>query len=214
MDRIRRFMLAIMTIGVLCAGVQAQNYQGQQPSSQPVIANGTELQVRINQALSSDKAQVGERFQGVLVNAVYVNSTTSFPPGSIADGRIISIKESGRLSNPGEMELVVHMIHSGTMSALVNVNPFTAKGASHTGSNVGKTAAGAGIGAVIGAIAGGGKGAAIGAGAGGAAGTGAAAATGKKPAKIEPETILRFVLATDAPVDGLTAAGGNATSTP
>src|SRR6185312_4255839 len=67
-------------------------------------------------------------------------------------------------------------------------------------SNATKVGGGAILGAIIGGIAGGGKGAAIGAGAGAAAGTGAAAATGKKEAKIDPESIVRFVTSTETAV--------------
>ena len=194
-------ILACVVMFVLSvSALVAQHNQAMPSQSSTNVPAGTELQVRLNQALSSDKAQVGERFTGVLVNSLYVNSSTSFPPGSTVEGRVITIKDSGRMSKPGEMELVVDTVRSGNMVASVNVNPYTVKGRSHTGSNVGKTTAGAGIGAVIGAIAGGGKGAAIGAGAGGAAGAGTAAATGKKPAKINVESVLSFFVATESPV--------------
>jgi hypothetical protein len=73
------------------------------------------------------------------------------------------------------------------------VRTIVIKGESHTKSNVTKIGGGTAVGALIGAIAGGGKGAAIGAGVGAAAGTGVAAGTGKKPASVEPETVLAWV---------------------
>jgi hypothetical protein len=75
----------------------------------------------------------------------------------------------------------------------VSVRTIVIKGESHTKSNVTKIGGGTAMGALIGAIAGGGKGAAIGAGVGAAAGTGVAAGTGKKPADVEPETVLAWV---------------------
>ena len=100
---------------------------------------------------------------------------------------------TGRLSEPGELDLVLNTVSSGTVAESIHVEPLVIKGESHSKSNVTKIGGGAALGAVIGAIAGGGKGAAIGTLAGGAAGTGAAAATGKKPAIVESEAVLTFV---------------------
>jgi len=88
-------------------------------------------------------------------------------------------------------------ISSGTVAESVHVEPLVIKGESHTKSNATKIGGGAVLGAIIGGIAGGGKGAAIGTVAGAGAGTGAAAATGKKPALVDPEAVLTFT--TSAP---------------
>jgi len=179
---------------------QQQNPVPAQPQS-PVLVNGTQIQIRMNQPISSDKAQAGDRFTGTLAIPQTVNSNITFPVGSYVEGHVQSIKDSGRLSNPGEMELVIDTIRSGNLSATLNTNPTTIKGESHAANNASKGIGGAGLGAIIGAIAGGGRGAAIGAGAGAAAGTGAAAATGKRPAKVATEDIVKFTLATDSVVN-------------
>src|SRR6266436_6244642 len=153
-------------------------------SVSPVIPVGTELQVRVNENLTSETAQAGDQFTGTLVNSIEdMYSNIIFGRGSYISGTVISAKPSGRLSDSGELVLSINNIRSGSQSANVTVGPYTVKGDSHTGSNVGKIGGGAALGAIIGGIAGGGKGAAIGAGAGTAAGTGAAAATGKRNAK-------------------------------
>src|SRR5258707_929085 len=54
----------------------------------------------------------------------------------------------------------------------------------------------------------GGKGAAIGAGVGAGAGTATAAATGKKPATVESEAVLTFVISGGAPENAVPASGG------
>jgi hypothetical protein len=167
----------------------------------PVIPVGTELQVRINENLTSETAQPGDQFTASLVNSIEdENGKIIFGRGAYISGRVISAKPSGRLSDSGELVLSINNIRSGSQSANVTVGPYTVKGDSHTGSNVGKIGGGAALGAIIGGIAGGGKGAAIGAGAGTAAGTGAAAATGKKNAKVDSETVLRFVTSTDSTI--------------
>ena len=70
-----------------------------------------------------------------------------------------------------------------------------------------KVGAGAGIGAIIGAIAGGGKGAAIGAAAGGGLGGGVQAATKGQQIKLPSETVLNFTL--QAPLTVVETKGPN-----
>ena len=122
-----------------------------------------------------------------------MNGKELYPKGADVIGRVTDVHPTGRLSEPGELDLVLNTVSSGTIAASINVEPLVIKGESHAKSNVTKIGGGAALGAVIGAIAGGGKGAAIGTLAGGAAGTGAAAATGKKPAIVDSEAVLTFV---------------------
>jgi hypothetical protein len=157
------------------------------------IPSGTSIRVRMIDSLSSEKAQVGDTFRGTLDEAIQVNGKELYPKGADVIGRVTDAHPTGRLSEPGELDLVVNTVSSGTVATSINVEPLVIKGESHAKSNATKIGGGAVLGAVIGAIAGGGKGAAIGTVAGGAAGTGAAAATGKKPALVDSEAVLTFV---------------------
>lgn len=157
------------------------------------IPTGTSIRVRMIDNLSSEQTQRGDTFRGTLDEPIVVNGRELYPKGADVMGRVTEVRATGRLSEPGELDLVLNTVSSGTVAASIHVEPLVIKGASHTKSNVAKIGGGAALGAVIGAIAGGGKGAAIGTVAGGAAGTGAAAATGKKPATVESEAVLTFV---------------------
>jgi hypothetical protein len=157
------------------------------------IPSGTTIRVRMIDKLSSEQTQMGDTFRGTLDEAIEVNGRQLYPKGADVIGRVTDVHPTGRLSEPGELDLVLNTVSSGTVAASIHVEPLVIKGESHTKSNVSKIGGGAALGAVIGAIAGGGKGAAIGTLAGGAAGTGAAAATGKKPALVDPEAVLQFV---------------------
>jgi hypothetical protein len=157
------------------------------------IPSGTSISVRMIDKLSSEENQAGETFHGTLDQPVNVNGRELYPRGADVIGRVTDVHPTGRLSEPGELDLVLNTVSSGTVAASIHVQPLVIKGESHSKSNVTKIGGGAALGAVIGAIAGGGKGAAIGTLAGGAAGTGAAAATGKKPATVEPEALLTFI---------------------
>jgi len=157
------------------------------------IPSGTTIKVRMIDKLSSEQTQVGETFHGTLDEPIGANGRELYPKGADVIGRVTDVRPTGRLSEPGELDLILNTVSSGTVAASVHVEPLVIKGESHSKSNVTKIGGGAALGAVIGAIAGGGKGAAIGTLAGGAAGTGAAAATGKKPATVDPEAVLTFV---------------------
>ena len=154
------------------------------------IPAGTSVQVRIDENLSSETANVGQIFHGSLAAKVVANGRTLFPRGAIVIGEVVSVERSGRLSRPGELELGLRTIRTGGRTYPVSVQTLLIKGDSHTKSNVTKIGGGTAMGALIGAIAGGGKGAAIGAGVGAAAGTGVAAGTGKKPAEVQSEMVL------------------------
>jgi len=157
------------------------------------IPSGTSIRVRMIDNLSSEQTQMGDTFRGTLDGPIQVKGREFYPKGADVIGRVTGVHPTGRLSEPGELDLVLNTVSSGTVAASINVEPLVIKGESHAKSNATKIGGGAALGAVIGAIAGGGKGAAIGTLAGGAAGTGAAAATGKKPAVVESEAVLIFV---------------------
>lgn len=172
--------------------------QKKKSSSTVVIPAGTEVTVRLIDNLTSEKAQPGDTFRGSLEYPVLVNGKSVLPKGADVTGRVTKVVSSGRLSRPGELELVLTSVGSGSKMTSVQTEPFRIKGESHTKSNVTKIGGGAALGAIIGGIAGGGKGAAIGAGVGAAAGTGVAAATGKKPATVESEAVIAWRTESDA----------------
>jgi hypothetical protein len=173
------------------------------------IPSGTTINVRMIDKLSSEVNQTGDTFHGTLDDPIEVNGRQLYPKGADVIGRVTDVHPTGRLSEPGELDLVLNTVSSGTVAASIHVQPLVIKGQSHSKSNVTKIGGGAALGAVIGAIAGGGKGAAIGTLAGGAAGTGAAAATGKKPATVDSEAILTFVTSTASSPTMLPPANSN-----
>jgi hypothetical protein len=189
--QVRRTIAALMAVMLVSASAVAQErrYAG---AGGP-IPEGTQVEIRIIDNISSETAREGDTFQATLEQAIVANGQTLYPRGADVTGTITRAHRSGRLSDPGELELVLTTISTGGRSYPINTQPWSIKGESHTKSNASKIGGGAALGAVIGAIAGGGKGAAIGAGVGAAAGTGAAAATGKKDAMIESEALLTFV---------------------
>jgi hypothetical protein len=165
----------------------------QHGGSSPVIPPGIEIQVRMIDNLSSERTNTGDTFQGTLEAPLVVQGRVLYTKGSNVTGQVSAAHRSGRLSDPGVLELVLTSVSDSRKSSALATEIFPIKGASHTKSNVGKIGGGAAAGAIIGAIVGGGKGAAIGAGVGAGAGTATAAASGKRPATVESEAVLIFV---------------------
>jgi len=185
MNHVSRASITVCAVLLLGSLIQAQRRSSRSPS----LPADTPISVRINENLSSETAQAGDEFSGVLTQPVVANGATAFPRGATITGQIMSVKKSGRLSDPGVLELMLVSINNASISS----QPFVIKGQSHTKSNVTKIGGGTAAGAIIGGIVGGGKGAAIGAGVGAGAGTATAAATGEKPALVESEAVLQFV---------------------
>ena len=127
------------------------------------IPSGTSIRVRMIDNLSSEQTQRGDTFRGTLDEPIEVNGRTLYPKGADVIGRVTDVHPTGRLTEPGELDLVLNTVSSGTVAESIHVEPLIIKGESHSKSNVTKIGGGAALGAVIGAIAGGGKGAAIGA---------------------------------------------------
>lgn len=157
------------------------------------LLSAQQIEVRINNRLSSESARPGTVFEGSLVNPVQI-AGRSCAKGSPVGGVVTESQSSGRLHNPGVLVLQPAWVSCGGRRVSVSAEPVKLEGRSHTKRNVALIAGGAGAGAILGGIVGGGKGALIGAGVGAGTGTVAAAATGKHEAVIEPEAVVGWNL--------------------
>jgi outer membrane lipoprotein SlyB len=185
--------LLVRSVRVLVMALVVAGAISAHAASAPDIPARTEIHVRMIDALNSGRATPGDMFHGTLAEPIVVSGKQLFPKGADVTGTVAAVHASGRLTDPGELSLILNTISSGGVASSVTVQPLQIKGQSHAKSNATKAGGGAALGAIIGGIAGGGKGAAIGAGVGAAAGTGAAAATGKKEAVVDSEAVLNFV---------------------
>jgi hypothetical protein len=162
-------------------------------STPATVPAGLQVQVRFIDHLSSENAKVGQVFHATLQSPLPLNSRTVYPKGSRITGKVTAVHPSGRLSDPGVLQLVLTSVSNGRSSSTLTTQAFLIKGESHAKANIEKIGGTTAAGAIMGAIFGGGKGAAVGAGVGAATGTGIAAATGRKDAKVESEAVLAFV---------------------
>lgn len=153
------------------------------------------LPVRLVEALSSDRNQVGDTFTATLDQPLVVDGFVIAERGARLEGRVVEAAQAGRVR--GLSSLVIELTRLSTsdgQKVAISTDTFTKQGTTTKGKDAAKIGAAAGIGAAIGAIAGGGKGAGIGAAIGGAAGTGGVMATRGEPAALSTETRLTFRL--------------------
>jgi hypothetical protein len=158
------------------------------------IPAGTQITVRLNDPLDSERNQVGDTFHGNLGAPIVVDDQTVIPMGADVVGRVADVKSAGRFA--GNSVLTLELISLSVNGKTYNVqsNQWSRAGKGEGKNTAVKAGGGAAIGALIGGLAGGGKGAAIGAAAGGATGTGVAATKKGEQIKLGPESTLNFQL--------------------
>ena len=163
------------------------------PSPKLTIPGGTPLSIRLLQSISSRSARADDQFEAELAAPVQVDGRVAFPRGSRVRGLVVDARASGRLENPGFLQLTLTAIQDTNGKWFdIHTSSVAAKGKSHKKRNATLIAGGAGLGAIIGGIAGGGKGAAIGAASGVGAGTAGAYDTGKKDVTFFAEQKITF----------------------
>jgi hypothetical protein len=170
------------------------------------VPANTVMRVRLNQALTSKTANVGDRFSATVTEPVYSDSggTVVVADGAKVWGRVTAVKRSGR-SSPGTLTVAfTSVVQPNGRSNPINAslysdesgadNEGTVKGKSQGKRNAVFIGGGAAGGALIGAIAGGGKGAAIGALIGGGLGVGARKYEKEKDADVKSGTEFSIIL--------------------
>jgi type II secretory pathway pseudopilin PulG len=171
------------------------------------IPVGTVLQVRMNEYLSSDRNQVGDRVSATLQQPIVVNGYVVARRGQTLVGQVEAAEKAGRVKGTSQLgiELTDMTMVDGQSRPILTELWKGSGGTSHgaDAATIGGTTA---LGAAIGSVADWGRGAAIGAGAGAAAGIGAVLLTRGRPTVIPPETLLTFRLTEPVKVDTTQAA--------
>jgi hypothetical protein len=158
------------------------------------ISSGTTLAVRLVDTIDSETSQPGQTFHATLDTPLAVEGEVVIPAGYDVEGHIVEVKSAGKFAGQSVLALQLDRVKVGEKYYNIQTDQYRRQGTSRGKNTAEKVGAGAGIGAIIGAIAGGGKGAAIGAAAGGGLGGGVQAATHGQQIKLPTETVLNFAL--------------------
>ena len=165
------------------------------------IPTGTELDVRLQTALSSDTAQVEDRFEATTIVELRENGRVIIPAGSRVRGVVTAVREAGRVDRKGSLSLSFDQI---TVYGRIYAIRGTVTDALESGGyreDAEKIGAGAAVGGIIGGILGGVKGAIAGVLIGGG---GVVAATEGQNVELAPGTVLRMRLDQPLNVNNLT----------
>ncbi|HZQ93730.1 MAG TPA: BON domain-containing protein [Candidatus Sulfotelmatobacter sp.] len=159
-----------------------------------IIDQGTQLAIRLVDAIDSEKNQTGDTFHATLNAALTSDGQEALPAGVDIVGHLVSVKSAGKFKGQSEVVLQLDSVTSAGKTYNLQTDQYTKTGSSRGKNTAMKVGGGAAIGSIIGAIAGGGKGAAIGAAAGAGVGGGVQAATKGQQIKLPSETVLNFTL--------------------
>ena len=165
------------------------------PTPQKItVPSGTQISVRLNDEVDSEKAQVGDVFHGSISAPVTVGEETVIPTTADVEGRVVEVKSAGRFAGQSLLTLELTKLTMSGKTYTLQTSQWTKSGNGRGKSTAAKVGGGAAVGAVLGGIFGGGKGAAIGAAAGAGAGTGVSAATKGQQILLRPEAVIAFQL--------------------
>ena len=184
------------------------------PPKKVMIQAGTQLTVRLNDALSTEKNQVGDTFHATLGAPLVVDDETAIPSGADVTGHVVDVKSAGRFAGNSAMTLELTSVSVNGKTYNIQTSQWSRQGKGEGKNTAVKAGGGAAVGAIIGGLAGGGKGAAIGSVAGAGAGTGVAATKKGEQINLAPESTLSFLLINPITVTQQSANNRNAGRAP
>ena len=177
------------------AGTSGDSTRTQTAARANEVPVGTELDVRLQAPLSSDTAQVEDRFSATTLVDLNSGNRVLIPAGSVVRGVVTGVDKAGRVERRGRLVLSFDQITANGRSYPIHATLTQALESEGIRGEMGKIGAGAGVGAIIGGILGGFKGALAGILIGGG---GTVAATEGKDVELPAGTVLR--LRFDSPV--------------
>ena len=175
------------------AGSGTGVYDDRRPSSRTqsgrsAIPAGQEIDVRLQTQLTSDSAQVEDRFEATTAADLYEGNTVLIPAGSVMRGIVSSVNKASRTDRKGSLTVAFDQVTVNGRSYPMRGTVTQALESEGIRGEAGRIGAGSAVGAIIGGIVGGVKGALLGVLIGGG---GTIAATEGKDVTLPPGTILR-----------------------
>lgn len=162
------------------------------PPKKVTIPAGTQLTIRLDNALDSERNQVGDTFHGSLSTPIVLGGETVIPSGADVVGRVADVKSAGRFAGNSVLTLELTSLSANRTTYNIQTNQWTRAGNGEGKNTATKVGVGTAAGAILGGIFGGGKGAAIGAATGAGAGTGVAASKKGQQIQLPAEAVLNF----------------------
>jgi hypothetical protein len=165
-------------------------------SNRSAIPTGQEIDVRLERELTSDTAQVEDRFEATTAVDLYRGNDVLIPAGSVMRGVVSSVNRASRTDRKGSLTVAFDQVTVNGRSYPMRGTVTQALESEGIKGEIGRIGAGSAVGAIIGGIIGGGKGALLGVLIGGG---GTIAATEGKDVHLAAGTLLRVRM--DTPPD-------------
>jgi len=162
------------------------------------IPVGQEIDVRLQQELTSDTAQVEDRVEATTVVDLLEGERVLIPAGSVVRGIVTSVNRASRTDRKGSMTLLFNQVSVRGRTYQMRATVTEAIESSGIKGEAARIGAGSAVGAIIGGIIGGVKGALIGVLIGGG---GTMVATEGKDVTLPAGTILRLRMDTPPELD-------------
>jgi len=161
------------------------------PNPGITVPAGTAITVTVSTPISSETAQVGDAWTGVVKNNVVVGEKTVIPAGSAVSGTVSAVKSAVK-GDRAMLDLAIGSMTVEGAGYTANATTTAIEAGSTRARNLGAIAGGAGAGALIGGAVGGKKGAWIGGLLGGAGAGGAVAKSKGYQVVLKEGTELTF----------------------
>ena len=157
-------------------------------SGRSAIPAGQEIDVRLEKELTSDTAQVEDRFEATTAVDLYRGNDVLIPAGSLMRGVVSSVNRASRTDRKGSMTVAFDQVTVNGRAYPMRGTVTQALESEGIKGEIGRIGAGSAVGAIIGGIIGGTKGALLGVLIGGG---GTIAATEGKDVHLPAGTLLR-----------------------
>ena len=167
---------------------------GAETAAAGVVPTGTEIDLRLQTALSSKTNQVEDRFEATTVVDLRQDGRVLIPAGSRVRGVVTAVEDAGRIERKGRLSLSFDQITLNGRTYPIRGTVTEALEAGGYKDDADKIGTGAAVGGIIGGILGGLKGALAGILIGGG---GVVAATEGQNVELAPGTVLRMRLDQD-----------------
>jgi hypothetical protein len=196
-DRVDRFLVRLNGRTSSSTGVSGRDdrYGTNQSRARFEIPSGSEIDVRLLTALTSDTAQVEDRVEATTLIDLYRGDDLLVPAGSTLSGWVTSVDRASRTDRKGSLTVEFNRLRVNNRSYDVRAYVTQALESEGLKGEAARIGAGSAVGAIIGGILGGVKGAIAGILIGGG---GVIAATEGKDVHLPEGTVLRVRF--DSPV--------------
>lgn len=132
------------------------------PARRNEVPAGQEIDVRLERELTSDTAQVEDRFTATTMVDLYQGNDVLIPAGSVMRGVVSSVNRASRTDRKGSLTVAFDQVSVNGRAYPIHGTVTQALESSGIKGEAARIGAGAGVGAIIGGILGGAKGALLG----------------------------------------------------